>query len=552
MHTPSGSNPEFTETIVKGVGALRGGQHQAARLLFGQAVRADPRNATAWYWLSRSVDDERQRQDCLTRVKQLDQSGPPGSGVSAGGGRARAAPDPGTVASSSSVWTRVVSVVLVVALVCAVMPVWFGQQARAQTDAEPATEIYLLEASGVIRGEEVLLSSEYGGQISAMLVREGEPVLAGQALAQLDTALLDAQIGAAQAAISLAKAGRAQVRAGARPGQIVIAEAQLAQADAGRLAARQAVSDTMALVENPQEIRMQIAVLQAQIEAEQHRLAERLAFKDAAEIGKDQFTDAQDMIMDAGGPGRHQVPIPGVPGAFLNYTVPSLPFEAHLAPNYWWQAWVGVNATAVQVEGLEASLNQLYAQRQNPQALEAQVDQALSALAQAEAQAAIAQAQVDALRSGTTEEQIAALEARVEQAHAALSSLRSQRDKRVIRSPIDGIVVDLTAHAGEVAARGATVATVADLTQVKLTVYVPETQIGHVSLGQAVQVSVDSFAERTFKGTVTHISDTAEFTPRNVATQEERVNLVFAVEISMGNQDGALKPGMPADARLGD
>ena len=120
-----------------------------------------------------------------------------------------------------------------------------------------------------------------------------------------------------------------------------------------------------------------------------------------------------------------------------------------------------------------------------------------------------------------------------------------------ISSPIDGVVIDCAVHQGEVAAPGATIVTVADLKQVKLTVYVPETQIGHVSLGQAVQVSVDSFANRSFEGTVTHIADAAQFTPRNVATKEERVNLVFAVEISLSNEDGALKPGMPADTVFG-
>ena len=64
-------------------------------------------------------------------------------------------------------------------------------------------------------------------------------------------------------------------------------------------------------------------------------------------------------------------------------------------------------------------------------------------------------------------------------------------------------------------------------------------------------MTVDSFSERTFTGQVSHIADRAEFTPRNVATREERVNLVFAVEIQLPNDDGALKPGMPADAYLG-
>jgi multidrug resistance efflux pump len=448
-------------------------------------------------------------------------------------------------------WVLAVFVVVTVALVCVVAPTWDWQSAEAQNHLHNAANGEKLEASGAIRAEEVLIASEYSGRIDAILVHKGQAVVADQVLVRLDTALLDAQIEAAKAAVALAEARLDQVRAGARPGQIAVAEAQWAQAQAACIAAMQAVSGTMALVENPQEIRMQIAVLRAQIEAEEHRLAEKLALKDAAEIGKDQFRDAQKKIIKAGGPGRRKVPIPGVPGAFYEYTVPSLPLEAHLAPNYWWQAWVGVNATAAQKEGLEASLAHLYVRQEQPQDLETQADEALARLAQAEAQVVAAQARVNGLKAGAIQEQIAALEARVEQARASLGLLVSQREMMEIRAPVDGVIVSLSAHGGEVVASGATLLTVADLARVKLTVYVPETQLGKVSLGQDALVAVDSFPERVFGGTVTHIADRAEFTPRNVTTQEERVNLVFAVEISLDNAEGALKPGMPADATFG-
>ena len=71
-----------------------------------------------------------------------------------------------------------------------------------------------------------------------------------------------------------------------------------------------------------------------------------------------------------------------------------------------------------------------------------------------------------------------------------------------------------------------------------------------MSLGGRVEIRVDSFPGQLFLGTVSRIADQAEFTPRNVSTQEERVNLVFAVEIELANEDGLLKPGMPADVRF--
>jgi HlyD family secretion protein len=83
---------------------------------------------------------------------------------------------------------------------------------------------------------------------------------------------------------------------------------------------------------------------------------------------------------------------------------------------------------------------------------------------------------------------------------------------------------------------------------VTLEAYVPENRIGQVQLGQPVQVTVDSFPGRTFDGRVARIGDEPEFTPRNVATAEERLNTFYAVEIQLPNPGGLLKPGMPADA----
>ena len=119
-----------------------------------------------------------------------------------------------------------------------------------------------------------------------------------------------------------------------------------------------------------------------------------------------------------------------------------------------------------------------------------------------------------------------------------------------LHAPVSGTVVSLAVHPGEVAAAGATLMMLADLSHLTLTVYVPQTQLGQVYLGQPATITVDSFPGRVFAGSVSHIADTAEFTPRNVATKEERVNLVFAVTLEVPNPDGALKPGMPADLVL--
>ena len=99
-------------------------------------------------------------------------------------------------------------------------------------------------------------------------------------------------------------------------------------------------------------------------------------------------------------------------------------------------------------------------------------------------------------------------------------------------------------------APNATVLSVTNLDTVKLTIYVPETQIGQIKLGDAIPVSVDSFPEKTFTGKVIFINSQAEFTPRIVQTKSERVNTVFQVKLEIPNPDFDLKPGMPADATL--
>ncbi len=435
-----------------------------------------------------------------------------------------------------------------------------------------------LVASGIIQAEQVSVASEFGGRIADIPVAEGDTVAAGDLLVQLDTVLLDAQIEAAAAQAAVAEAALAQARAGVRPGQITVAEAQLAEAMAGRDAATQAVSDTLKLVENPQDILLQITVAQAEAMAAQRRLDQATALRNAAEVAKNQFE-----TLDAGSDGHHRTlisagsvdelpgpippdlweqlpgPVDGVHtigdwelhisgGSYRLYRLVNVPLDMHLTPNRWWQAWVGVNTATIQLEGIQTSLHHLYGQRDDQQAVEARVDEALSALAQSRARIAAAQAQLDGMRTGATAEQVAALEARVAQALAAIGALEQKRAMMTITSPLDGTVLSLSAHPGEVTAAGARMLSVADLAEMNLVLYVPENRIGQVHLNEEVHIQVDSFPGWVLEGYVRHISDRAEFTPRNVATREERINLVFAVEVRIANRDGALKPGMPADA----
>jgi multidrug efflux pump subunit AcrA (membrane-fusion protein) len=455
---------------------------------------------------------------------------------------------------------------------------------RLRSEATPEAP---LEASGVIHVDEIAVASELGGRITAFLVEEGEAVTAGEPLVQLDTALLDADIASAEARVARAEAGLAQARAGARPTQVRVAEAQLSQAQAGEQAARQAVTDTARLLRNPQELTLQIDVTEAQLVSAEQQIEQAVAQKDAADFAKNAAAAAVERYGEGGRqrfkvgdgdledleellpPGFEDVlpplPEPDLPvdgeyqygdwelhldgGAYtlFKWVNVNVPLSVHLVPHYYWQAWVGVNAASARRDGLETMLADLRAQRAAPQELRARHDAAQGAHAQAEAQVQLAQAQLNGYQTGMQPEEIAVLEAQVRQARAALESLQEQRELMTLEAPGDGVVLDVVAHPGEIVAKGAQVLTLAQLAEVTVTVYVPETRLGVLLLGQPVAVTVDSFPTRTFEGHVSYIADEAEFTPRNVATKEERVHLVFAVEIKIPNGEGLLKPGMPAD-----
>ncbi|MFN8526158.1 MAG: efflux RND transporter periplasmic adaptor subunit [Chloroflexota bacterium] len=130
---------------------------------------------------------------------------------------------------------------------------------------------------------------------------------------------------------------------------------------------------------------------------------------------------------------------------------------------------------------------------------------------------------------------------------ATQQQLSIQADRYRLRTSVGGIVTRVPMKVGEVVSPGQTVLAVADLADLKLTAYVLERDMGKVRIGQAVDVTADPFPGRVFRGRVTATNQRAEFTPRNIQTQRDRLNLVFGITIRVENPDLALKPGMPAD-----
>ena len=384
-----------------------------------------------------------------------------------------------------------------------------------------STSAFVSSVSGFIEGDEITVAAEVGGRIEAVAVDEGDSVTKGQELVRLDRATLDAQIAQAQAARATAQAQLAQVKAGARAEDIRQAEAALAQAIANRDGAKRAWENAAAVRDTPQELDLRIAAAEAQLKAAKYQI----------EVAQANAITAKTRVDAAGGVDQ------------------SSPNGKALV-NQWWAAEATLQAAQATYEGAQKNLQILNDMRSRPLALNPQVDAAKAQYDAAATAVDIAQARLDATKAGPTKEQVNVAEAVVKQAEAALNVLQVQSSKMTLKSPASGIVTRRVAHTGEIAAPNALLLTIANLETVKLTIYVPETQIGNIKIGDAILIQVDSFPGKVFQGKVIFIASQAEFTPRNVQTKTERVNTVFAVKVQIPNPQMELKPGMPADAAL--
>jgi HlyD family secretion protein len=163
------------------------------------------------------------------------------------------------------------------------------------------------------------------------------------------------------------------------------------------------------------------------------------------------------------------------------------------------------------------------------------------------AKAAVKNAQDD---NDATKADVTAAKARQAQAEAAVKLAKVQLGYTTVSSPANGTVVSVVTNVGQNAAPARTMLTVVDPGDLFVRVFVPETEIGRVAIGQAATATTDSSAT-AFDGKVTFIASTAEFTPNNVQTKDQRVKLVYEVRVKVSDASGTLKAGMPVDVTLG-
>jgi HlyD family secretion protein len=177
-------------------------------------------------------------------------------------------------------------------------------------------------------------------------------------------------------------------------------------------------------------------------------------------------------------------------------------------------------------------------------------DQAGTAVTRAQATLKRAQQMHDELVEGTRQEQLAVDRSNLHQAHKNVEMSRIRLSYTALRAPFKGVVLVRQAELGEVVSPGTPVVTLADLDQIWLRVYLPETELGKVRWGQDVDIRTDTYPGKLYHGHISVIASEAEFTPKSVQTVQERVTLVYRIKVDVENPNYELKPGMPADAYI--
>jgi HlyD family secretion protein len=405
-----------------------------------------------------------------------------------------------------------------------------------------------IAGSGTIEAIQVDVAPKVSGRVQALLVRDGERVKAGQPIAQIEK--IDAQLALQQAQANI-EASRARLK---------LAQASYAlQRDvnaSGVSEARAQLQATAARV--PQSVTlagMQAQSVAAQVDAATEHLRAASATLDtaratlasaAADVGNMQ---AADRLAQANLTRMHQLYKDGDVSA---QTYDTSRAAAQGADAQVASAIARQDATAKQVTAAEANLREAHANldlaiasEQSVTVKQLDVTASSAQLAQSRAALAGAQAQSHSLDQRRADIQLA--QADVAQAAVAVAIARRQLGETTLYAPFDGIVLSHSAEVGDLVVPQTTVITISDIDHPYLDLYATETDLARVKVGQSVDVRIDGAPGRVFSGRVTSIRTTAEFTPSNVQTKEQRAELVFRVRIDLPNEEGTLKAGMPAD-----
>lgn len=346
----------------------------------------------------------------------------------------------------------------------------------------------VIEASGRIEGDQAAVGAKVGGKIARMAVREGDVVERGQLIAELASAQVAAQLANAEHVLHTAREQLNRARAHAAA------------------AARQLEGSRVGVTVATRESRAQIAEAEAGVGAARARLGQAAA--DLEKAARD-HARARELF------SKELIAAQQLDQAKAANEVASGAVEAARKQLVQAQERLELSRTSLVAIGVK----------------EKDVETAAERLREARAAAETARAQIQA-------------------AEASQALAQANLDDTRVVAPFAGTILKKLVEAGEVVAAGTPLVTLVDLGRLYAKVYVSETDLGRIKLNDAARVYTDAFPRRPFEAAVTEISQQAEFTPRDVHTKEERTKLVFAVKLALGNPEGVLKPGMPADAQI--
>ncbi len=411
-----------------------------------------------------------------------------------------------------------------------------------------------LQASGQIEAKEIAVAPELSGRVVEVSVNEGDSVKAGDPLLRLDDSLLQSERQAAQAALDSANASAQTAQVGLEAAQLQYDQtlsAAMAEEASTRLAPWEESKPTefnqpnwyFSKDERFASAQAEVDAAQANLEKAQTQLSDTekkagsanfLEIEQKLSDARSTFEVAKTVLDNTSGTSD---------GSDLHDAAQTALDDARTKLENAQKDYDDALTTDGAKDVLEARARVEVANERYNSALDAM--RALQTGAQspavASAQKALEQAMalVDQAQSA------------IKQAQANLDVIDTQMDKLVVHAPVDGAVLVRSIDVGEVIQAGMPAMTVGKLDTLKVTVYIPEDQYGQISLGEKATLNVDSFPDENFTATVTRIANHAEFTPQNVQTKEGRQTTVYAVELSVDNPDGKLKPGMPVDVTFG-
>ena len=403
----------------------------------------------------------------------------PQSGIGAG---VSDLPSPAQPAARKLRWRRWAVVVIVIAAVAAAAMAFWSRLAPVSGIA----------ASGTIEAIESDVAPKVQGRLIELRVHDGDRVVKGELLARLEQTDATLSVDQARANVAAAAAQVAVAQAAyALQGRTYATTMTAARSDVGIAGARVGQADDNLTIET-RTTALGVAQAEAQVAAAQAT-----------------YSHAQVDVQRA----RSLVATGDAPRQQLDdATAADATAAAQLA--------AARDAVAV----AQAEQAGVHVRRLDVQSSNLQRHQSLAALSSAQAQADL----VEQRRA-----QVLAAEAALAQTRATLGLAQDQRNETDLRAPFDGFVVSHNFEVGELVQPGSAVMTVGDLTHPYLYVYVSESDLPHVKTGAHAGVTVDGLPGRTFPGVVTEISTSAEFTPENVQTKDQRIEyLVFRVNSS--------------------